>query len=122
LFSRETTRALPIPELSPEFSTKFWERVSAGSNSDCWNWTGATSSFGYGRVKIGGRLYSTHRIAYTFSNGTILNLSEYHGAVVRHSCDNPACCNPAHLCIGDQRANVHDMVARGRHSNGGGAV
>lgn len=118
-FRADQTRALPIPKLSAEFSTAFWSRVQIGLSDDCWNWTGATATFGYGRVKISGRLYSTHRIAYTLANGPILDLEEYHGAVVRHSCDNPCCCNPAHLCIGDQRANVHDMVSRGRQSNGG---
>ena len=31
-----------------------------------------------------------------------------------HTCDNPECCNPAHLRIGTQRENIADMHTKGR--------
>lgn len=31
-----------------------------------------------------------------------------------HSCDNPPCCNPAHLSVGTASQNIRDSVARGR--------
>jgi hypothetical protein len=34
--------------------------------------------------------------------------------VVRHTCDNPACINPAHLVKGSQKENVSDMLQRQR--------
>ena len=34
--------------------------------------------------------------------------------VVRHTCDRPPCCNPAHWVAGTQRQNVQDMLDRGR--------
>lgn len=48
-------------------------------------------------------------MAWILANGQIPN-----GAVVRHGCDNPPCCNPAHLEIGTAADNVRDSIVRGR--------
>lgn len=36
------------------------------------------------------------------------------GMVVRHTCDNPPCCNPEHLSLGTQGDNVRECHAKGR--------
>jgi DNA invertase Pin-like site-specific DNA recombinase len=53
-------------------------------------------------------------------HGSILPNGEHHGTVVMHRCDNPACCNPAHLTLGSQRDNARDAAAKGRLAGGGG--
>jgi hypothetical protein len=42
------------------------------------------------------------------------------GEVVRHSCDNRICCNPAHLSFGTPKENIHDAISRGRLKCGRG--
>jgi DNA invertase Pin-like site-specific DNA recombinase len=40
------------------------------------------------------------------------------GLFVLHSCDNPPCCNPAHLRAGTQKENIEDAVERDRLARG----
>lgn len=86
------------------------------SDTGCFEWTGAHTSFGYGRLKYGGRLHSTHRLM-AFAAGKInaVPVGSYGYPCVLHTCDNPKCCNPAHLQAGSMAENSQQCVARGRH-------
>lgn len=68
----------------------------------CWLWQGATIN-GYGRVYHAGENWSVHRLTYTLFRGEIPQ-----GAVLRHLCHQPACCNPDHLRPGTSFANKAD--------------
>lgn len=57
---------------------------------------------------------AAHRVAYIICVEEIPKDGAPHENVVRHSCDNPPCCNPKHLILGTQGQNVADMIARGR--------
>lgn len=95
--------------------TRFWSKVHVRRADDCWEWCGGMSNEGYGRFKVGGKLVSAHRFAYEQFYGPIpADSPNYHGNVVLHKCDNPKCCNPKHLSLGDQKLNVSDMIAKGR--------
>lgn len=107
--------AAAIPELDDYNRYRFWAKVDRrGGLFACWPWTAAASKEGYGRFKLNGKLWSAHRIAASLREGGIPESDSYHGFVVMHSCDNPACCNPAHLLISTQAENVRDMDKKGR--------
>jgi hypothetical protein len=55
---------------------------------------------------------SAHRFIYEKNHGPIPD-----GLVIRHTCDNKKCINPAHLIIGTQKENLQDCFDRGRHSS-----
>lgn len=50
-----------------------------------------------------------HRISYELAYGAIPP-----GCDVMHSCDNPPCCNPAHLSTGTRHQNMMDASSRSR--------
>ncbi|QII84233.1 hypothetical protein G3T20_05675 [Bordetella hinzii] len=86
----------------------------------CWVWLGPRNSAGYGQIsrrfkrgprkgKVGNFL--VHRVAVQELGGRRLTSR----SVVMHLCNNPLCCNPAHLKGGTQRQNMKQCVADGRH-------
>ena len=92
-------------------SQKFWSNVDQSSDG-CWEWLGKLTDTGRGRFSIGRRYgLSTNasRTAYILTYGKIPSLSQ-----VLHKCDNPKCCNPIHLFLGDPQKNMRDKVLRGR--------
>lgn len=83
----------------------FWSKVK--KTESCWLWTGATQSSGYGSFGIGGRAYSTHRLAYEDAREPIPD-----GMQIDHLCRNKRCCNPGHLEVvtaaeNNRRARAH---------------
>lgn len=92
---------------------RFWSHVLKGAAGECWAWRGRLNYSGYGITGIGGRRNArAHRVAYELARGEIPP-----GLVVCHRCDNPKCCNPAHLFLGTQADNNRDRHAKGRSKN-----
>lgn len=92
----------------------FWSRIEIHP-SGCWLWTRYRNKQGYGYgFSLDGRQQLSHRVAWQFTFGSIPE-----GLDVLHRCDNPQCCNPAHLWLGTDKDNVHDSVRKGRFHNGG---
>jgi hypothetical protein len=93
----------------------FQSHVDKSNLVGCWNWTASVDRYGYGKVKIAGVVYISHRIAFEISFGDFDKSMH-----VLHSCDNPKCCNPAHLHLGTHSQNMKEMNSRGRNSYGKG--
>lgn len=95
---------------------RFWVKVDkTGGPDSCWPWTAARHYKGYGqftwRVSYGVfEERSAHRTAWELAHGPVLD-----GLHVLHRCDNPPCCNPAHLWLGTNAENNADMMRKGRH-------
>lgn len=96
-----------------DIGKRFWSKVAKRGPDECWLWTASFGSTGYGQFEIDGKPRKAHRVAYMLIHGDIPS-----SVKVRHSCDNPPCCNPAHLIAGTQADNVKDMVERGRDYRG----
>lgn len=94
---------------------RLWDRVQMLGPDECWEWQGARQSgqWAYGRIAFAGRQRRVHRLAWEATHG----MSVPEGMVVRHTCDNPPCCNPHHLLLGTFADNTADMIKRGRQGD-----
>jgi hypothetical protein len=90
---------------------RFWPKVNKRGPDDCWEWQASRTPRGYGQIGLGGNAkpIPAHRASYMLAHGRIPD-----GMHVLHSCDNPACVNPAHLRLGTHAENMRDKVERGR--------
>jgi hypothetical protein len=94
----------------PYLVARFWAKVDVRRVGECWPWRAARNEHSYGVFRVAGRNVKAHRQAMEISADITLTPDQ----VVLHSCDNPSCCNPAHLVLGSQEDNIADMVAKGR--------
>lgn len=95
---------------------RFWSKVDRCAPGDCWEWTANKNNKGYGMFSCRGLGHFhkklAHRLSYEEANGAIPA-----GMHILHSCDNPACVNPAHLSAGSRSANMSDCASKSRGGN-----
>lgn len=103
-------------KVSTQVEARFWAKVDRSQGPDsCWNWLGYKHPDGHGQLKITAiskRPLYAHRLAWELAN----NQSIPDGKIIRHDCDNPACCNPAHHRLGTQFENMRDCMSRNRRA------
>ena len=88
---------------------RLWTKIEERGPDECWPWLASCNLDGYGHLRLNGKLERAHRVVWFLTYGTIPE-----GMCVCHHCDNPPCCNPAHLFLGTQIDNIHDRDAKGR--------
>lgn len=107
----------PIPPLKAKSIRTFWSHVTVKGPEECWEWNGSITNKGYGRFLIRRNKkcssYGAHRLSWFFQHR-----EDPMDKSVLHKCDNPKCCNPNHLFLGDQKANIQDMIQKGRRAPG----
>ncbi len=105
--------------LSPINVRKFYSFVDKRGPDECWLWLGPINKSGYGAFNIKRRPrtinFIASRLAFTLAGGELKP-----NECVCHKCDNPPCCNPAHLFAGSCVDNVKDRNAKGRQARNRG--
>jgi hypothetical protein len=85
---------------------RFWEKVNKNGpenqyiSGQCWIWTGGITKFGHGRFRLGQKLVSSHRFAFSIQQ----EIPD--GLWVLHKCNNPSCVRFDHLYIGTPTDNI----------------
>ena len=104
------SRSVDIAALADSVARRIAAKSSGDATTGCVLWHGTTDRWGYGYMTVRGKKIGAHRISYTLVHGAIPK-----GLSVLHSCDTPACINPAHLRLGTDADNHRDTLERGRH-------
>lgn len=100
------------PQPTPLISRMLAKIDVSGGEDACHPWLGTKSREGYGMIynQPTRRKERAHRMMYEILHGPITDPE----LVVRHTCDNPPCCNPKHLLLGTRKQNAEDRGKRKR--------
>lgn len=105
-------KLINIRELKDISSNKKPIIVEVDKNG-CWNCVSHSKHpDGYVYIHSKNKKIKLHKRVLELKLGRELNVNQ--DELTRHKCDNPQCCNPDHLEVGNSQDNHDDMVSRGR--------
>lgn len=99
-----------LPNLTEQDIQRFWIKVDKRNADECWPWL-AGKSEGYGGFWLRNYTYGAHRVVYFLTHGV-------DPLFACHRCDNPPCCNPAHIFDGTAGDNAMDRDQKQRQYQG----
>jgi len=118
-------RDLSITIISKSLTDRFYPKVWARAEDDCWEWQAGRTPIVQGKTGVHGgygqftiydldlqkyRSEYAHRVAWVIANNANIPAR----MLVMHSCDNPPCCNPKHLVLATFSRNSQDRENKGR--------
>lgn len=74
-------------------------------------------NYGYAGIKLKGKMIKVHRLSYCLFN-KLPDQTKIKNKILRHTCDNPACCFHKHLIPGTHEENMWDKMERERNAIG----
>lgn len=88
---------------------RFWAKADVRGPDECWTWKGHKCD-GYASIKVDNRNRKASRVLHYLTHG------EWPRSDLEmcHTCDNPACVNPAHIYPGTNMQNMTDKRTRKR--------
>jgi hypothetical protein len=90
-----------VDSYDAEVLRRIRQKLAITPERGCWEWTGYKLSDGYGQVGYRGKVVRVHRLVFELMVGTIPPGKQ----LDHYACDNPPCCNPAHLRPATNREN-----------------
>lgn len=107
-------RVMPSRRKKHSLAERFWSKVDIQGPEECWLWTASVRHGGYGQILVRGRnkgCSAAHVVSWFLHTGSWPNPE----LQVCHTCDVPACVNPAHLWLGTRSDNMQDCLRKGRN-------
>jgi hypothetical protein len=98
--------------MNREQVVQFWARIDRRGRDECWPWKNKNGRphYDYGSMNINGKRRQATHVVLTLTSRP----KPGRGMLALHSCDNPPCCNPAHLRWGTHQENMRDKARRTR--------